>query len=121
MFPTFEQLQSFFTVEGIVSADKKRVAYQFKRGEENYTFTLHVDEGAIHIQIEKQNRTIGSFEFKQIQRFIILDNEMNKKRCALEVVHGDNVQLLELKWKPYFSVILKKRRLSNHLQYRSLR
>lgn len=109
MFPTFEQLQSFFAVEGIVSVDKKVVTYQFVKGEESYTFTLHVDERAIHIQIEKENRTMGSFEFKQIQRFIILDNEINKKRCALEVIHGDAVQLLELKWKPYFSVILKEK------------
>lgn len=109
MFPTVEQLQSFFTVEGIVSEDKKVVTYQFVKGEERYTFTLHVEEGAIYIQIEKENRTMGSFEFKQIKRFIILENELNKKRCALEVVHGDTVQLLELKWKPYFSIILKEK------------
>lgn len=111
MFPTFEQLQSFFAVEGSVSVDKKVVTYQFAKGEEHYTFVLHVDEGSIYIQVEKEDRTIGSFEFKQIQRFIILDNEMNKKRCALEVVHGDTVQLLELKWRPYFSVILKEKSL----------
>lgn len=101
--------QDRFAGESIMSADKKVVTYQVAKGEENYTFTLHVDKSAIHIRIEKENRSIGPFEFKQIQRFIILDNEINKKRFAFEVIHGDTVQLLELKWKPYFSVILKEK------------
>lgn len=85
------------------------MTYQVAKGEENDTFTLYVDKSLIHIQIEQENRIIGPFEFKQIQRFIILDNEINKKRFAFEVIHGDTVQLLELKWKPYFSVILKEK------------
>lgn len=85
------------------------MTYQVTKGEENDTFTLYVDKSLIHIQIEQENRTIGPFEFKQIQRFIILDNEINKKHFAFEVIHGDTVKLLELKWKPYFSVILKEK------------
>lgn len=54
------------------------MTYQVAKGEENDTFTLYVDKSLIHIQIEQENRIIGSFEFKQIQRFIILDNEINK-------------------------------------------
>ncbi len=58
------------------------MTYQVAKGEENDTFTLYVDKSLIHIQIEQENRTIGPFEFKQIQRFIILDNEINKKHFA---------------------------------------
>lgn len=56
--------QDRFAGESIMSADKKVVPYQFLKGEENYTFTLHVDKSAIHIRIEKENRSIGPFEFK---------------------------------------------------------
>lgn len=58
------------------------MTYQVAKGEENDTFTLYVDKSLIHIQIEQENRIIGPFEFKQIQRFIILDNEINKKHFA---------------------------------------
>lgn len=108
MFPTAQQLQSFFATTSIPSGEREAMLYTFMKGEERYRFTLSPAESTLHIQVNKGGRIIGLFEFKNIYRFDILDNEPNKKRFQLTIQHEDSEQIVEVKWKPYFSIILKE-------------
>ena len=92
-----------------MTEDQQMATYVFFKGDERYTVTLQFADRSLHIQVDNANRTMGLFEFKEIQHFVIVDNEDNNKRSVLEVIHGDALQLLELKWKPYFSIILKEK------------
>lgn len=110
MFPTTQQLQSLFVMAPIQSDDHQTVLYTYTRGEERYAFTFSKEKEAIQIQVEKGGRIIGLFEFKNIQRFDVLANEPNKKSFQLTIQHEETPQIVEVKWKPYFSVILKEGR-----------
>lgn len=112
MFPTTQQLQSLFVTAPIQTADDT-VLYTFMRGEERYSFTLSPAEQAVHIQVEKGARIIGLFEFKNIHRFDILVDEPRKKSFQLTIQHEDSQQIVEVKWQPYFSVILKEGRYAS--------